>query len=114
MPAHPEAAGSGSIGGGLFVSDYQATNIGKYPGYHDTHIPRATMMIAFHLFNSCQCNIFDENAEKKYNTIAALVMAKHHVLVLDLHAHVIRSSSQTRSPTHTPNTPRKRNNAVCR
>jgi hypothetical protein len=46
-------------------------------------------MVNVHFFNSYQGNIFDENAEKEYNAMAARVMAKHQVPVLDLHAHVM-------------------------
>jgi len=48
-----------------------------------------TPMVTVHFFNSYQGNIFDENAEQEYNTIAARVMAKHKVAVLDLHGHVM-------------------------
>lgn len=48
-----------------------------------------TPMVTVHFFNSYQGNLFDENAEKEYNTIAARVMAKHEVPVIDLHAHVM-------------------------
>lgn len=48
-----------------------------------------TPMVTVHFFNSYQGNIFDENAEQEYNTVAARVMAKHKVPVLDLHAHVM-------------------------
>lgn len=34
-------------------------------------------------------NLFDANSEIEYNTIAARVMAKHKVPVLDLHAHIM-------------------------
>ena len=34
-------------------------------------------------------NLFDANSEIEYNTIAASVMAKHNVPVLDLHAHIM-------------------------
>jgi len=34
-------------------------------------------------------NLFDANSEIEYNTIAASVMAKHKVPVLDLHGHVM-------------------------
>lgn len=48
-----------------------------------------TPMANVHFFNSYQGNIFDENAEREYNAIAARVMAKHQVPVVDLHAHVM-------------------------
>lgn len=48
-----------------------------------------TPMANVHFFNSYQGNIFDENAEREYNAIAARVMAKHKVPVVDLHAHVM-------------------------
>ncbi len=48
-----------------------------------------TPMVTVHFFNSYQGNIFDENSEREYNDIAARVMAKHQVPVLDLHAHVM-------------------------
>lgn len=48
-----------------------------------------TPMANVHFFNSYQGNIFDENAERQYNAIAARVMAKHKVPVLDLHGHVM-------------------------
>ena len=48
-----------------------------------------TPMVTVHFFNSYQGNIFDENAERQYNAIAARVMAKHEVPVIDLHAHVM-------------------------
>ena len=48
-----------------------------------------TPMVNVHFFNSYQGNLFDANSEKEYNAIAARVMAKHKVPVLDLHAHVM-------------------------
>jgi hypothetical protein len=34
-------------------------------------------------------NLFDGDSEQEYNAIAARVMARHKVPVLDLHAHVM-------------------------
>ena len=48
-----------------------------------------TPMINVHFFNSYQGNLFDANAEQDYNAIAARVMAKHKVPVVDLHGHVM-------------------------
>jgi hypothetical protein len=48
-----------------------------------------TPMVNVHFFNSYQGNLFDANAEQEYNTIAARVMAKHKVLVIELHAYVM-------------------------
>lgn len=48
-----------------------------------------TPMVNVNVFPSFQGNMFDENAELEYNAIAARVMAKHKVPVLDLHAHVM-------------------------
>lgn len=48
-----------------------------------------TPMVTVHFFSSYQGNMFDENAEREYNAIAARVMAKHKVPVLDLHGHVM-------------------------
>ncbi len=48
-----------------------------------------TPMVNVHFFNSYQGNIFDAGAEKEYNAIAARVMARHKVPVLDLHGHVM-------------------------
>jgi hypothetical protein len=48
-----------------------------------------TPMANVHFFSSYQGNLFDANSEKEYNTIAARVMAKHKVPVVDLHGHVM-------------------------
>lgn len=48
-----------------------------------------TPMVTVHFFPSYQGNLFDENAEQEYNAIAANVMAKHKVPVVDLHGHVM-------------------------
>lgn len=48
-----------------------------------------TPMVSVNFFPSFQGNMFDENAEREYNAIAARVMAKHKVPVLDLHGHVM-------------------------
>jgi lysophospholipase L1-like esterase len=48
-----------------------------------------TPMAVVHSFASFRGNLFDANAEIEYNTIAARVMARHNVPVLDLHAHVM-------------------------
>jgi lysophospholipase L1-like esterase len=48
-----------------------------------------TPMVTVHFFSSYQGNMFDENAELEYNAIAARVMAKHNVPVVDLHGHVM-------------------------
>ncbi len=48
-----------------------------------------TPMVTVHFFDSFQGNLFDANAEQEYNTIAARVMAKHQVPVLDLHGYVM-------------------------
>ena len=48
-----------------------------------------TPMVTVHFFPSYQGNLFDVDAEKEYNAIAARVMAKHNVPVLDLHGHVM-------------------------
>jgi len=48
-----------------------------------------TPMVNVDFFPSFQGNLFDANSEKEYNAIAARVMAKHEVTVLDLHGHVM-------------------------
>jgi len=48
-----------------------------------------TPMVTVNFFASFQGNLFDENAEQEYNTIAARVMAKYKVPILDLHGHVM-------------------------
>lgn len=48
-----------------------------------------TPMVNIHFFPSFQHNRFEPNAEQAYNTIAARVMTKHKVPVIDLHAHVM-------------------------
>jgi hypothetical protein len=48
-----------------------------------------TPMANVDFFPSFQGNLFDANAELEYNAIAARVMAKHKVPVLDLHGHVM-------------------------
>ena len=61
-----------------------------------------TPMVNVHFFNSYQGNLFDANAEREYNTIAARVMAKHKVPVLDLHGHVMaRFKPDEKHPPHT-------------
>ena len=61
-----------------------------------------TPMVTVNFFASYQGNIFDENAEKEYNTIAARVMAKHQVPVVDLHAHVMAQfKSDEKHPPYT-------------
>jgi hypothetical protein len=48
-----------------------------------------TPMVTVNFFASFQGNLFDENAEQEYNAIAARVMAKHKIPVVDLHGHVM-------------------------
>jgi hypothetical protein len=48
-----------------------------------------TPMVTVHFFPSYQGNLFDSDAEKEYNAIAARLMAKHKVPVVDLHGHVM-------------------------
>jgi hypothetical protein len=48
-----------------------------------------TPMATVHFFSSYQGNLFDADAEKEYNEIAARVMAKHNIPVLDLHGYVM-------------------------
>lgn len=48
-----------------------------------------TPMVNVDFFPSYQGNLFDADAERGYNAIAARVMAKHKVPVLDLHGHVM-------------------------
>lgn len=48
-----------------------------------------TPMANVDFFPSFQGNLFDADAEVEYNAIAARVMAKHKVPVLDLHGHVM-------------------------
>lgn len=48
-----------------------------------------TPMVNVHFFSSYQGNLFDAGAEQEYNAIAARVMAKHKVPVLDLHGYVM-------------------------
>lgn len=47
-------------------------------------------------------NLFDANSEMEYNIIAARVMAKHKVPVLDLHAHIMSQFKPgEKHPPHT-------------
>lgn len=48
-----------------------------------------TPMVNVHFFSSYQGNILDANGEVEYNAIAARVMEKHKVPVVDLHGHVM-------------------------
>ena len=48
-----------------------------------------TPMVNVHFFASFQGNLFDANSEKEYNTIAARVMEKHKVTIVDLHGHIM-------------------------
>lgn len=48
-----------------------------------------TPLINVNTFPSFHGNLFDAKSELEYNTIAARVMAKHKVPVLDLHSHVM-------------------------
>lgn len=48
-----------------------------------------TPMTTVHFFPSYQGNLFDADAEQEYNNIAARVMAKHKIPVLDLHGYVM-------------------------
>jgi lysophospholipase L1-like esterase len=61
-----------------------------------------TPMVTVHFFNSYQGNLFDENAEREYNSIAARVMAKSKVPVVDLHGHVMaRFKPDEKHPPYT-------------
>lgn len=46
-------------------------------------------MVTVHFFPSYQGNMFDENTEQEYNALAARVIAKHKVPVLDLQGHIM-------------------------
>lgn len=48
-----------------------------------------TPMVNIHFFPSFQHNRFEPNAEQAYNNIAARVMTKHKVPVIDLHSYVM-------------------------
>jgi len=48
-----------------------------------------TPMVTVSWFPTYQGNLFDVGAEVEYNAIAARVMAKHKVPVVDLHGHVM-------------------------
>lgn len=48
-----------------------------------------TPMVNVDFFSTFQGNLWDANAEQEYNAIAARVMAKHKVPVVDLHGHVM-------------------------
>ncbi len=48
-----------------------------------------TPMVNVNFFPTYQGNLFDANAEVEYNAIAARVMARHNVPVVDLHSHVM-------------------------
>lgn len=48
-----------------------------------------TPMVNVNFFPSYQGNLFDPGAEEEYNAIAARVMARYGVPVLDLHGHVM-------------------------
>jgi hypothetical protein len=48
-----------------------------------------TPMAIVHFFPSFLGNLFDANAEQEYNTIAARVMKKHKVLIVDIHGHIM-------------------------
>ena len=61
-----------------------------------------TPMVNVHFFNSYQGNLFDANAEQEYNAIAARVMAKHKVPVVDLHGYVMAQfKSDEKHPPYT-------------
>ena len=61
-----------------------------------------TPMATVHFFPSYQGNLFDVGAEQEYNVIAARVMAKHKVPVVDLHGHVMAQFKA--EETHPPYT----------
>lgn len=48
-----------------------------------------TPMVTVHFFPSFLGNLFEPNSEKEYNTIAARVMTKHKVTIVDLHGHIM-------------------------
>jgi len=48
-----------------------------------------TPLVTVHFFPSYQGNLFDADSEQEYNDIAARVMAKHKIPVLDLHGYVM-------------------------
>lgn len=48
-----------------------------------------TPMVNVNFFPTYQGNLFDAGAEVEYNAIAARVMAKHNVPIVDLHSHVM-------------------------
>ena len=65
-----------------------------------------TPMVTVHFFPSYQGNLFDADAEKEYNKIAARVMAKHKIPVLDLHSHVMaRFKADEKHPPFTKYAP---------
>ena len=61
-----------------------------------------TPMVTVNFFPSYQGNLFDANAENEYNTIAARVMAKHKVPVVDLHGYVMAQfKTDDKHPSYT-------------
>ncbi|BCX47491.1 hypothetical protein HAHE_13990 [Haloferula helveola] len=48
-----------------------------------------TPLVNVHSFPSYQGNLFDADSEVEYNSIAAAVMKRHGVPVVDVHAHVM-------------------------
>lgn len=61
-----------------------------------------TPMVNIHFFPSFQHNRFEPDAEQAYNTIAARVMAKHKVPVIDLHGHVMKQfKADEKHPAYT-------------
>ena len=48
-----------------------------------------TPMVVVHSFPSYRDNLYDANSELEYNEIAAKVMAKHGVPVIDVHAYIM-------------------------
>ncbi len=61
-----------------------------------------TPMITVYGYSSHRGIRFDANSELEYNTIAARVMAKHKVPVVDLHAHVMAQfKSDDKHPPYT-------------
>lgn len=61
-----------------------------------------TPMVNVNFFPTYQGNLFDATSEVEYNAIAARVMAKHDVPVVDLHGHVMAQfKSDEKHPAYT-------------
>jgi acyl-CoA thioesterase-1 len=49
-----------------------------------------TPLVTVNFFPSYQANLFDAHSELEYNAVAAEIMARHRVPVVDLHGHIMQ------------------------